>query len=172
MPLSTLRSGIGARTCLDDWMTMGCSSPIASSQPLPAAMTTITCRYDGDLRCTAEHDSGMALATDAPLDNQGKGEAFSPTDLVGTALGTCILTLMGMAAERHHWPLEGASARVEKTMTSSGTRRIDRLEVWVTLPPGLSEQQRVVLQRAAESCPVKHTLEGAVEVVMHWPAQD
>ncbi|MFZ9621510.1 MAG: OsmC family protein, partial [Prochlorococcaceae cyanobacterium] len=94
-------------------------------------MTTITSRYDGALRCRASHGpSGSTLETDAPTDNQGQGERFSPTDLVATALSTCILTIMGIVAERHGWSLEGASARVEKTMSVEPPRRIALLEVW------------------------------------------
>ncbi len=132
-------------------------------------MTSISCRYGGGLRCSANHGpSGSLLDTDAPLDNQGKGERFSPTDLLATSLATCILTIMGIVAERHGWPLEGALARVEKTMAATGPRRVDRLEVWVSLPAALTDDQRRQLQRAAEACPVKRTLEGAVTMVMHW----
>lgn len=132
-------------------------------------MTTISCRYDGGLRCSAAHGpSGSLIDTDAPLDNQGKGERFSPTDLLATSLATCILTIMGIVAERHGWPLEGAAARVEKTMAASGPRRVEQLEVWVTLPAALTDEQRQQLQRAAEACPVKRTLEGTVAMVMHW----
>ena len=132
-------------------------------------MTTITCRYDGGLRCGAVHGpSGSALSTDAPLDNQGKGECFSPTDLIATSLATCLLTIMGIVAERHGWPLEGAAARVKKTMSSDAPRRISQLEVWIELPAGLEERQRQVLMRAAETCPVKLSLEGSVAMVLHW----
>jgi putative redox protein len=132
-------------------------------------MTTMTCRYDGQLRCVAVHDASAAeLLTDAPLDNQGRGEAFSPTDLVATALATCILTIMGITAERHGLAIEGSEARVEKTMTSAGVRRIEQLTVWITLPAGLEDSQRELLQRAGEGCPVKRSLEGAVPMVLHW----
>ncbi|MEB3321399.1 MAG: OsmC family protein [Synechococcaceae cyanobacterium] len=132
-------------------------------------MTTITCRYEGGLRCRVAHGpSGSELLTDAPLDNQGRGEGFSPTDLVGTALVSCILTVMGITAERHGIDLEGTSARVEKTMTTSGPRRIARLDVWITLPAGLGDDQRRLLQRAAEGCPVKRTLAESVPMELHW----
>ena len=132
-------------------------------------MTTITSRYDGGLRCHSSHGpSASVLETDAPTDNQGKGERFSPTDLVATALSTCILTILGIVAERHGWPLQGASARIEKTMTAEAPRRIALLEVWISLPVGLSEQQRDVLRLAGESCPVKLSLEGAVPMRLHW----
>ncbi len=132
-------------------------------------MTTMTCRYEGALRCAAEHaPSGSRLITDAPVDNQGKGEAFSPTDLVATALATCLLTVMGIVAERDGIPLEGARVRVEKGMTSSGERRIALLEAWIDLPPGLDDGLREVLIRAGERCPVKVSLEGCVPMRLHW----
>ncbi len=132
-------------------------------------MTTMTCRYEGQLRCQAVHDPSAAeLLTDAPLDNQGRGEAFSPTDLVATALATCILTIMGITAERHGLAIEGSEARVEKTMTGTGVRRIEQLTVWISLPAGLEESQRELLKRAGEGCPVKRSLEGAVSMVLHW----
>lgn len=129
----------------------------------------MTCRYEGDLRCAAEHaPSGSRLITDAPVDNQGKGEAFSPTDLVATALATCLLTVMGIVAEREGMALEGARVRVEKDMTSSGERRIALLEAWIELPAGLDGGQRDLLIRAGERCPVKVSLEGCVPMRLHW----
>ena len=112
--------------------------------------------------------SGSILHTDAPRDNQGRGEAFSPTDLVATSLATCILTIMGITADRHGLTIEGTEARVEKAMTSEGRRRIAALTVWVTLPAGLNEEQRQLLRRAGESCPVKLSLEGSVPMTLHW----
>jgi len=132
-------------------------------------MTTLQGLYGGELRCTSRHDpSASLLETDAPTDNQGKGERFSPTDLVATALATCILTIMGIVAQRHGWNLEGTSARVEKTMTSSGVRKIALLEVWITLPEHLDGEAQGILQQAGEGCPVKRSLEGAVPMVLHW----
>ncbi|MBD2549072.1 OsmC family protein [Microcystis elabens FACHB-917] len=137
-------------------------------------MTTITCRYEGGLRCAAEHaPSGSRLITDAPVDNQGQGQAFSPTDLVATALATCLLTVMGIVAERRGIPLEGARVRVEKGMSSSGERRIALLEAWIDLPQGLDGGQREALIQAGERCPVKVSLEGCVPMRLHWlPAAD
>ncbi|MFU8885997.1 MAG: OsmC family protein [Cyanobacteriota bacterium] len=132
-------------------------------------MTLIDSVYVGELRCRSSHQpSGTELDTDAPTDNQGKGERFSPTDLVATALSTCMLTIMGIVAERHGWSLEGCTARVEKSMTSEPPRRIALLTVWLSLPEGLDDRQRAVLQRAAEACPVKRSLEGAVPMQVHW----
>jgi len=132
-------------------------------------MTVIHSRYAGHLRCQSSHEpSGTQLETDAPTDNQGKGERFSPTDLVATALSTCILTIMGIVAERHGWDLGGCSARVEKSMTSEAPRKIALLEVWIELPSHLDEKARKVLQKAGENCPVKLSLEGSVAMRLHW----
>ena len=120
-------------------------------------MTRIDSRYSGQLRCHSQHGpSGSTLDTDAP------------TDLVATALSTCMLTIMGIVADRHGLNLEGTTARVEKTMTSEAPRRIAQLSVWVELPAGLEPQQRALLQRAAENCPVKLSLEGCVPMELHW----
>ena len=132
-------------------------------------MTQINSSYSGDLRCASLHGpSGSTLETDAPTDNQGKGERFSPTDLVATALSTCILTIMGIVAERHDWNLKGCTARVEKVMTSEAPRKIAQLEVWIELPAHLDEKARKILRKAAENCPVKLSLEGAVAMQLHW----
>lgn len=132
-------------------------------------MTTMLCTYEGHLRCRAVHEASAGeLVTDAPLDNQGRGESFSPTDLVATALATCILTVMALIAERHGIALEGSTVRVEKTMTSSGVRRIAALTAWITLPATLTDDQRQLLRSAGESCPVKASLEGAVPMALHW----
>jgi putative redox protein len=132
-------------------------------------MTTMLCVYGGELRCTARHEpSASLLETDAPTDNEGKGERFSPTDLVATALATCILTVMGIVARRHEWSLEGSTARVEKTMTTSGVRKIALLEVWIELPAALSGEAAAMLKEAGEGCPVKRSLEGAVPMTLHW----
>jgi putative redox protein len=132
-------------------------------------VTEIFSSYEGALRCQSQHSpSGSLLETDAPTDNQGRGERFSPTDLVATALSTCMLTIMGIVAERHGWSLEGCRARVQKTMSSAAPRRIEQLTVWVQLPAELDGSQRVLLQRAAETCPVKVSLEGAIPMLFHW----
>ena len=101
-------------------------------------MVKISIDYMGGLRCSAEHGpSGDTLTTDAPADNQGKGEAFSPTDLVATALGTCMATIMGIYARGREIPLEGMSVEVSKEMTPAPPRRIARLAVTINVPlPG------------------------------------
>ena len=128
-------------------------------------MTTIDCRYTGDLHCEAVHSpSGGLLHTDAPTDHDGLGESFSPTDLLATALGTCVLTIMGIIAKRRQWDIRGATARVEKQMTQQGPRKIERLKVHVHLPEQCSDDQRRLLMRMAEDCPVKRNLEGALTI--------
>jgi putative redox protein len=132
-------------------------------------MTIISSVYEGQLRCHSSHGpSGSQLETDAPNDNQGRGERFSPTDLVATAMSTCILTIMGIVAERHGWDLSGCSARVEKVMTQDAPRKIAQLEVWIELPSRLDDKARKILQKAGENCPVKLSLEGSVPMRLHW----
>ena len=132
-------------------------------------MTSITSNYSGDLRCTSvHHPSGSALETDASADNQGRGERFSPTDLVATALNTCLLTIMGIVAERHGWDLLGCKARAEKVMTTEPPRQIACLEVWIELPAYLDPKARRILVKAAENCPVKLSLQARVPMSFHW----
>ncbi|EAR18472.1 OsmC family protein [Synechococcus sp. W2B2] len=132
-------------------------------------MTNITCTYTGDLHCEAIHSgSGATLSTDAPLDNEGKGEAFSPTDLLATSLATCMLTIMGITARSRGWSLEGASASVDKVMSTDGPRRIDTLRVTLQLPEQLDDDQRALLQRVAEQCPVKRSIVPLINAEIHW----
>ncbi|HEX6885385.1 MAG TPA: OsmC family protein [Planctomycetota bacterium] len=128
-------------------------------------MVTITMTYEGDLRTQATHGpSQTKLVTDAPVDNQGKGASFSPTDLVATALGTCMLTTMGIVAKRHGWALEGASATVEKHMVADPERRIGKLSVHLRLPGHLGEKERTILERTALTCPVHRSLSPKTEI--------
>ena len=128
-------------------------------------MVQIDVLYQGGLRTEATHGpSNQTLITDAPLDNQGKGESFSPTDLVATGLATCLLTVMGIVAERHALDLQGARARVVKIMASEGPRRIERLEVHIQVPVRPEEKVRLALEKAAQGCPVHATLGGNVQM--------
>lgn len=110
------------------------------------------------------------MATDAPKDNMGKGESFSPTDLVATALGTCILTTMGIAAQRMQLDLTGSKAVVTKEMTTEGPRKIARLNVTLNLPAKLTDEQRQKLENAGSNCPVYKTLHPDVQtpLTFHW----
>ncbi len=128
--------------------------------------------YLGELGCRAIHGpSGAELLTDAPVDNQGKGEQFSPTDLVSTALGTCILTLIGMVGDRHDLPVRGTSVRVLKHMSEDLPRRIVRLEVEVLWPQELSEEEKPKLEKAAQTCPVHATLLDSIQIDLRFAAQ-
>jgi putative redox protein len=133
-------------------------------------MVTITARYEGDLCCTASNGpSGAQLSTDAPKDNEGLGRYFSPTDLVATALATCILTTMGIVARRRGIVLQGASASVEKHMQSQ-PRRIARLPVVLSIPGSFDAEQRKVLEAAAHGCPVHKSLHPDLDapITFHW----
>ncbi len=128
-------------------------------------MVEIQIAYEGQLHCTATHGpSGTRLTTDAPKDNMGRGESFSPTDLVATALGTCILTTMAIAAQRRGLELNGATARVTKEMVTTPSRRIGRLTVEIVMPQDLPEEERTRLEHAAHACPVHKSLHPDVEI--------
>jgi putative redox protein len=132
-------------------------------------MVQIDIVYQGGLRCAAVHGpSGTTLVTDAPVDNHGKGESFSPTDLVATALGVCIPTIMAMVAEREQIDLAGMRISVQKEMSAQPPRRIARLAVRILMPQGLTEIQKTKLERAALTCPVHQTLHGNVEMPIEF----
>lgn len=127
-------------------------------------MVTITARYEGQLRCSAQHGpSDARVTTDAPVDNHGRGEAFSPTDLVATAFLTCTMTIMGLVAEREGIPLEGMTGEVEKNMATAPVRRIASLPLTIRVPGALTTAQRQQLEDAATQCPVCVSLHPDVE---------
>jgi putative redox protein len=128
-------------------------------------MVQIDIVYQGGLRCEAVHGpSTTRLLTDAPVDNHGKGESFSPTDLVAAALGACIPTIMGIVAEREKIDLTGIRITVQKEMSAEPPRRIARLATRIVMPTGLTEPQKAKLEKAAYTCPVHQTLHGNVEM--------
>jgi putative redox protein len=132
-------------------------------------MVKVDVRYRGGLRCEATHGpSGTTLVTDAPVDNHGKGESFSPTDLVATALGTCIPTIMGIVAEREKIDLSQMQITVVKEMSAQPPRRIAKLTTRIVMPAGLSAVQRAKLEKAAHTCPVHQTLQGNVELPIEF----
>lgn len=117
--------------------------------------------YEGQLHCAATHGpSGIQLATDAPTDNGGKGESFSPTDLVATALGTCMVTIMGLVAQRRQWNIAGTKVHVAKEMALQPVRRIGKLTVRIEVAQGaaLTADERQLLENAAHTCPVHKSL--------------
>jgi Predicted redox protein, regulator of disulfide bond formation len=127
-------------------------------------MVAIQLEYQGDLHCQAVHGpSGTILTTDAPKDNHGRGESFSPTDLVATALGSCILSVMGITARALNVDLAGTTATVEKEMVNAPVRRIQRLSVKIHVPRAVSEAHRQTLEKAAHTCPVHQSLHPDVQ---------
>jgi putative redox protein len=132
-------------------------------------MVSIQIEYQGELHCKATHGpSGVELATDAPKDNQGRGESFSPTDLVATALGSCMLTIVGIAARTLNIDISGATATVEKEMTATPPRRIARLAVRIRVPHEPSAEDREKLERAAHTCPVHKSLHPDVQIPIEF----
>jgi putative redox protein len=128
-------------------------------------MVQIDIAYEGQLRCSAKHGpSGTVISTDAPKDNMGKGEAFSPTDLVATALGTCMLTTMGIVAQRNNIDISGATVSVVKEMVTTPQRRIGRLPVVIRVPTQLSPEDRQRLENAAMTCPVHRSMHPDVQM--------
>jgi putative redox protein len=134
-------------------------------------MVEIQIVYEGQLRCKATHvQSGSTLLTDAPKDNMGKGESFSPTDLVATALGACMMTIMGIYAQRLELNLNGSRVRVLKEMTTTPPRRIARLTVDLHLPARIALEDRAKFEQAALACPVHKSISHEVEIPIqfHW----
>jgi uncharacterized OsmC-like protein len=133
---------------------------------------TATVLYLGGLRTECTHlASGEKIITDAPLDNHGKGEAFSPTDIFATSLAACAMTIMGLAAQTHHLDIEGAQAEVTKIMSATPPRKVARIVVLFKMPAhNFSQKERDILERAAHTCPVSLSLSAAmeVEITFEW----
>ncbi|MBI3591547.1 MAG: OsmC family protein [Candidatus Melainabacteria bacterium] len=120
-------------------------------------------QYEGDLRVKLTHGpSGSVIETDAPLDNQGKGARFSPTDMVVAALGSCMMTIMGIVAKRDGIKLDGAYFRVEKHMVEN-PRRIGKIVLEIHMPKGLTDDQKKKLEKFAHTCPVHQALHPDIE---------
>ena len=125
----------------------------------------IDIEYIGGLKTRAIHGpSGSVLTTSAPKDNEGDGSTFSPTDLCTTSLGTCIVTVMAIAARKHGVELDGTKLHLEKIMSADLPRRIARIPVTLTMPAGVPAELRERLERAAHACPVQQAIGGNVQV--------
>ncbi|MCC6241003.1 MAG: OsmC family protein [Phycisphaerales bacterium] len=136
-------------------------------------MVQVDVTYTGDLQCRCVHGpSGQVLLTDAPVDNNGKGENFSPTDLIGTALSTCMFTIMGIVAKREGIDLAGATCQVRKEMSTQLPRRIAKLTLEFNLPAKLGLAQRLKLENAARTCPVGRAVTGNIELAVSFVWQD
>ena len=126
-------------------------------------MNTFEIKYLGGLRTSSTHlDSGSVINTDAPKDNHGLGEAFSPTDMVCSALASCILTIMAIAVEKNGIDIKDTTATVKKTM-GNNPRRITQIDVDLTFPKKYDSKTKTILERAAYNCPVHHTLSKSVD---------
>lgn len=127
-------------------------------------MTKMKVLYLGDLHTECTHESGAKIETDAPKDNQGKGEAFSPTDLFAVSLASCMVTLMGIYARKIAVDLKGTTAEVEKEMSVAGARRIGKIIVRIRCPILPNPQAREKLEKAALDCPVQMSLHPDIKV--------
>lgn len=129
----------------------------------------ITVDYEGQLRCRAVHGpSKNELLTDAPADNMGKGEAFSPTDLVAAALATCIITTIGIVAQRKGFEVKNMRAHIEKHMSTDSPRRIVKLpvKIWISLPP--DHPERPLIEKTAHGCPVHQSLRSDIDIPVEF----
>jgi uncharacterized OsmC-like protein len=137
-------------------------------------MVRILIDYQGELHCQVTHEpSGATFQTDAPKDNQGRGETFSPTDLVATALGSCMATTMAIVGRRHGMELGEVSVTVDKEMTSEGLRRIERLTTHIHFPFGRDADPDGILEETAMNCPVFLSTSSEIEkpVHFHWKGE-
>ncbi|MBB5143330.1 OsmC family protein [Desulfovibrio intestinalis] len=136
-------------------------------------MATVSAKYLGDLRMECVHNqSGTKIITDAPSDNQGKGESFSPTDLCATAVGACAMTIIGIYGKNHGVDVTGTEVEITKTMSAS-PRRIGKIEVVFKMPArSYSEKEKASIERSAYSCPVHLSLHPDVEQVFTFIWQD
>jgi len=135
-------------------------------------MVEINTVYEGGLHCKAVHKpSGVTIETDAPVDNRGKGESFSPTDLLATSLAVCYLTTMGIAAEDREINMKGATCRIEKHMSSDAPRRVVKLVAEIIFPAGIPFDKRGILEAVALHCPVSKSLSADIDVdlKLHFP---
>ncbi|MFA6438941.1 MAG: OsmC family protein [Bacteriovoracaceae bacterium] len=137
-------------------------------------MVPISIAYHGHLRCNAVHDnSGMRFVTDAPKDNFGMGESFSPTDLVATALGSCMITTMGIFAQKEKMAvvLDGTHIAIEKHMSTDAPRRISKIIMRFSFPAGIAQKYRLRLKEIGDHCPVAKSLHPDIklEIVYNYP---
>ena len=135
-------------------------------------MTTSTSKYSGELRTHSVHtQSGETYITDAPTDNEGKGEAFSPTDIVATSLANCMMTIMGIVSKRKGLIIEGTEAKIDKFM-GTDPRRITEIKIDFYFPLNFSEDERKLLEKSALNCPVAKSLSSDLKqnIQFHYPS--
>ena len=136
-------------------------------------MVKIDITYEGDLHCRLVHGpSGDEIQTDAPVDNMGKGQVFSPTDLLAASLGSCMMTIMGIAAKRQGIELKGTTIHVEKEMVTAPVRMVGKITVVFTMCKGIPKDKREILERAAHACPVHKSLHPDVQAPITFNYSD
>ena len=136
-------------------------------------MTKISCSYIGDLKCNSIHlSSGEEIRTEAPLDHYGEGRNFSPTDLLATSLGTCLLTIMAIKARNKGWEIKNINLKIKKIMTKNTNRKIKELIIDIYLPIDLSKSKRDFLINAADECPVTKSLSESILLKLNWHFQN
>ena len=132
-------------------------------------MVEIEINYDGELRCSAKHGlSGAIIETDAPIDNHGRGEAVSPTDLCASSLGVCMLTILGIVAKDHEVDIGDVRGRVIKEMSSDLPRRIAKITIEIKVPLPADHPKRELIEQAAMSCPVHFSLHPDIQKEVSW----
>jgi len=126
-------------------------------------MNSFEIKYKGYLRTTARHiESGSIIDTDAPKDNHGLGETFSPTDLVCVSLASCMLTIMGISMQKHQVDIKGTTAKIKKVMQSS-PRMIGQIDIIIYFPENYSDKMKQILEKSALTCPVHKSLSSKIK---------
>lgn len=135
-------------------------------------METAHSKYLGQLRTESVHTrSGARIITDAPPDNHGKGEAFSPTDLLATSLGVCMITIIGINAEKNGWSIEGAEWKITKIMADN-PRKVAEIVVDLVFPGGYTDQQKRLIEHVTRNCPVALSLHPDLKQTIHITYQN
>ena len=135
-------------------------------------MSKLKCSYLGDLKCEAQHyNSGNLIKTDAPIDHCGKGENFSPTDLLATSVGTCLLTIMAIKSRLNGWELENIFLNIEKIITKNEERKIKELIIDIYIPEDLANKKLDFLKNASKECPVTRNLSESLFIQINWHIQ-
>jgi len=126
-------------------------------------MSDISIKYEGNLRTTATHlKSGSIISTDAPIDNKGKGEKFSPTDLFATALGSCMLTIMGITAQAHGFSIDESNIEIDKKMEKN-PRRVSHIKIIININGEFNDKEKQLLMNAAKHCPVSKSIHSDIK---------
>ena len=128
-------------------------------------MSDFNISYKGNLSTEMEHlESGQKVLTDAPKDNQGLGRTFSPTDLVASSLGSCMMTIIAIAARTHKITILGMDSNISKIMSSTSPRRIDRIDIVIDIRGEFDEKSKKIIERSAKNCPVHHSLNSDIHI--------